>query len=228
MVMRKCFFLHAGVITLLSALTIVPCNAVGNSGDVALEVKKLEHAYESFQDMQAAFEQKTVSGAVAVVQQAAGRVFFKKAGKMLWHYKTPEEQFIILDGTTLWFYLPAEKQAMKNNFSIIPQHIVADLFRGKMDVLEKFKVQFALREPGDAADQVKLELVPIEPDPTVSKLILWLDPVSYLVRKTLLTDGFGNRTELLFQNIKVDQGLPDSVFIFKPPNDVDIFEPPQL
>jgi len=117
---------------------------------------------------------------------------------------------------------------MKNNFSIIPQHIVADLFRGKMDVLEKFKVQFALREPGDAADQVKLELVPIEPDPTVSKLILWLDPVSYLVRKTLLTDGFGNRTELLFQNIKVDQGLPDSVFIFKPPNDVDIFEPPQL
>ena len=216
----------AAILVVLVAM--VPMNAVGDPGDIGPAVKKLEQAYESFQDMQAAFKQETVSGAIAVVQQAAGRVYFKKAGKMLWKYETPEEQLIVLDGKTLWFYLPAEKQAMKNNFSIIPQHIVADLFRGKMDVLDKFKVRFAPREPGDAADQITLELVPIEPDPTVSKLIVWLDPANYLIRKTSLTDSFGNRTDLLFQDIKVDQGLPDSMFAFTPPSDVDIFEPPQL
>jgi outer membrane lipoprotein carrier protein len=216
------------IIVLLVSLALLPLHAVVDASDVASDVKKLEQAYESLKDMQAVFQQETRSGAIAVVQKAVGRVYFKKGGKMLWHYETPEEQLIVLDGKTLWIYQPAEKQAMKNNFSIIPQHIVADLFRGKMDVLDKFKVTPVPRGTNDTSDLVVLELVPIESDPTVRKLVLWLDPVSYLVRKTALTDGFGNRTELTFQDIKVDQGLSDSVFTFTPPSDVDIFEPPKL
>ena len=216
----------AAIIVVLVAL--LPLNAAGDSGGVEQDVKKLEQAYESLQDMQAVFQQETRSGAIAVVQQAVGRVYFKKGGKMLWHYETPEEQLIVLDGKTLWIYQPVEKQAMKNNFSIIPQHIVADLFRGKMDVLDKFTVIPVPRGTNDTSDLVVLELVPIESDPTVRKLVLWLDPTSYLVRKTLLTDGFGNCTELTFQEIKVDQGLSDSVFAFTPPSDVDVFEPPKL
>jgi outer membrane lipoprotein carrier protein len=216
------------IIVLLALLVLSPLHAVGDGGAVAQDVKKLEQAYESLKDMQAVFQQETRSGAIAVVQQAVGRVYFKKGGKMLWHYETPEEQLIVLDGKTLWIYQPGEKQAMKNNFSIIPQHIVADLFRGKMDVMDKFKVAAVPRGTNDTSDLVVLELVPIESDPTVRKLMLWLDPVSYLVRKTALTDGFGNQTELTFQDIKVDQGLSDSVFTFTPPSDVDIFEPPKL
>jgi outer membrane lipoprotein carrier protein len=212
----------------LMLLVSLPLNAAGDTGDVVREVKKLEQAYESLKDMQAVFQQETSSGAIAVVLQAAGRVYFKKVGKMLWHYETPEEQLFLLDGKTLWIYQPAEKQAMRNNFSIIPQHIVADLFRGRMDVLSKFRVDFVPREPDDTSDQVVLELVPIETDPTLSKLILWLDPTSYLVRRSSLTDTFGNRTELTFQDIEVDQGLPDSLFTFTPPRGVDVFELPQL
>ena len=217
------------IITACAALllSILPMNAVGATGDIAQEVKKLEQAYESLKDMQAAFQQETRSGAIAVVQRAEGRVYFKKVGKMLWKYETPEEQLIVLDGKTLWFYLPAEKQAMKNNFTTLPQHIVADLFRGRMDVLSKFRAQFMQRTPDDTSDQVILELVPIEYDPTLSKLVLWLDPASYLIRKTSLLDAFGNRTELMFEDIKVDQGLSDSLFTFTPPGGVDVFEPPQ-
>ena len=213
------------LVVLVAAL---PMNAFGDTGDIAQEVRKLEQVYESLNDMQAAFQQETRSAAIAVVQKAEGRVYFKKAGKMLWKYETPEEQLIVLDGKTLWFYLPAEKQAMKNNFTTVPQHIVADLFRGRMDVLSKFKAGIVPRSADDTGDQVVLELVPLEYDPTLSKLVLWLDPASSLIQKTSLLDAFGNRTELWFQDIKVDQGLSDSLFTFTPPSGVDVFEPPQL
>jgi len=217
------------IITLFFLLaSALPFNAVGGTGDVEREVKKLEQAYESFKDMQAGFKQETTSGAVAVVQHAAGRVFFKKKGKMLWKYETPEEQLIFLDGKTLWFYLPAEKQAMKNNFSTVPQHIVGDLFRGRIDILAKFKACFAARGPQETTEQIMLELAPIEPDPTLSKIVLWIDPTNYMVRRTVMLDAFGNRTELIFQDIVVDQGLPDTLFVFTPPHGVDVFEPPQL
>jgi len=208
-------------------LISMPLSAFGAPEDVAREVKKLEQAYEALKDMQASFQQQTSSGAVAVVQQASGRVYFKKQGKMLWKYEAPEEQHIILDGTTLWVYQPEEKQAMKNNFTVVPQHIVVDLFRGRIDILERYRAAFAASVPGDAPSGIVLELVPIEPDPTLASLVLWLDPATSLVRKTSLTDAFGNRTDLTFEDIRVDQGLADSMFEFTPPRGVDIFEPPQ-
>lgn len=208
-------------------LSSFPLSAFGASADVAQEVKKLERAYDALKDMQASFQQQTSSGAVAVVQQASGRVYFKKQGKMLWKYEAPEEQQIILDGKTLWVYLPEEKQAMKNNFTTVPQHIVVDLFRGRIDILERYRAAFAERAPADAGPEIMLELVPIEPDPTLASLILFLDPATSLVRKSILTDAFGNRTELTFGDIRIDQGLADSMFEFTPSRGVDIFEPPQ-
>jgi outer membrane lipoprotein carrier protein len=94
------------IITACAAVLMaaMPLCAFGATADVAQEVKKLERAYESLKDMQAAFQQQTSSGAVAVVQKATGRVYFKKQGKMLWKYEAPEEQHIILDGKTLWVY----------------------------------------------------------------------------------------------------------------------------
>jgi len=205
----------------------LPLSAFGASADIAQEVKKLEKAYETLKDMQAGFQQQSSSGAVAVVQQASGRVYFKKQGKMLWHYEAPEKQQIILDGKTLWVYLPEEKQAMKNNFTTVPQHIVVDLFRGSIDILSRFRAAFAERAAGDDGTQTVIELIPIEPDPTLASLVLWLDPATSLVRKSCLTDVFGNRTELVFQDVRVDQGLADALFEFTPPRGVDIFEPPQ-
>lgn len=212
---------------LLLVLFCLPVHAVAESADVTSAVKKLEQAYISLQDMQASFRQKTSSGSVAVVQEAVGRVYFKKQGKMLWKYDAPEEQLIVLDGKTLWFYLPAEKQAMKNNFSVIPRHIVTDLFRGQMDVLGKFKAAFVPRDSETPDGHIAIELVPLEPDPTVAKLVLLIGQNDYLVRRTELTDMFGNRTELVFKDISIDRGLDDSLFEFVPPPDVDIFEPPQ-
>jgi outer membrane lipoprotein carrier protein len=72
-----------------------------------------------------------------------------------------------------------------------------------------------------------IELIPVEPDPTLASLVLWLDPATSMVRKSRLTDAFGNRTELTFEDIRVDQGLADALFEFTPPPGVDIFEPPQ-
>ncbi len=104
------------------------------------------------------------------VEKGSGSVWFKKPGKMLWEYKTPQAQKIILDGKNLWFYVPEDKQVMKNNFSTIPQHIVVDLFRGKIAIQEKFKVSFIQEEMKNSRKEISLELIPLAYDPTVKKL----------------------------------------------------------
>jgi outer membrane lipoprotein carrier protein len=190
-------------------------------------VDKLESEYGAMKDLSARFAQETSLRSVRQVERAAGEVYFKKGGKMLWNYSTPEVQKFILDGTNLWVYQPAENQVMKNTFSALPQHIVLDLFSGKVDIQKRFKVALAPQSTPEPAAEVVLELVPLEYDPTVTKLMLWIDPVKYYITKSVLDNEVGNSTVIMFSDIKVNKGIDDALFTFVPPAGVEIFEPPQ-
>ncbi len=190
-------------------------------------VKNLEKQYGTMKDFHADFVQETQLASIKKTEKGAGAVWFKKPGKMLWEYKTPQAQKIILDGKTLWFYVPEDKQVMKNNFSTLPQHIVVDLFRGKIAIQEKFKVSFVQEETKNNKKEISLELLPLAYDPTVKKLTLWVDPEKFYILRTCLEDDFGTKTMLVFSNIAIDKNIPDTAFEFTPPPGVEVFEPPQ-
>lgn len=179
-------------------------------------------------DFQSEFEQETFLSSINKIEKGSGSVYFKKDARMLWEYKAPAVQKIILDGTNLWFYLPEENQVMKNNFSTIPRHIIIDLFRGKIEIQKKFKVSSLQSETKDQQTEIALELLPIIYNPTMTKLTLWIDPKEYYILRTSLEDEFGNRTVLKFFNIEIDKGIDDTLFQFTPPPGVEIFEPPQF
>jgi len=189
-------------------------------------IDKLEAEYGAMQDLSARFAQETSLSSLKQVERASGDVSFKKGGRMLWHYATPDIQQFILDGKNLWVYLPGEKQVMKNSFSSLPQHIVLDLFGGKIDIQQRFTVALAPQNAVAPSAQVVLELVPLEYDPTVTKLTLWVDPVKYHIVKSVLDNEMGNTTIMMFSDIKVNKGIDDALFKFVPPPGVEIFEPP--
>ncbi len=217
------------IISLVVFNPLCLCQQVfGVQSEIDRHISKLEDRYGTMKDFHADFEQETHQGSIKLVQKAEGDVYFKKGGKMLWDYKTPETQKIILDGKNLWFYLPEENQVMKNNFSTVPTHIVVDLFRGKIDIQQKFKVTFIQNVAKDGKSNIVIELIPIIYNPTLKKLTLWIDPKTYLILKSSLEDEFGNKTVLKFLKIEVDRGIDDSLFKFVPPPGVEIFEPPKI
>jgi outer membrane lipoprotein carrier protein len=191
-------------------------------------ISRIEKKYSTMNDFHARFEQETFHVSLKTVKKGGGDVYFKKGGKMLWDYKAPEAQKIILDGKNLWFYIPSEKQVMKNNFSTIPTHIVVDLFRGQIDIQQKFKVVYIQNVLKDKKSEIEIELIPIIYDPTLKRLILWINPETYIIIKSSIEDEFGNKTSLTFLNIEVDMGIDNSLFNFVPPPDVEIFEPPNM
>jgi outer membrane lipoprotein carrier protein len=191
-------------------------------------IRGLEQRYRSMQDLSACFEQETMIGSLKRVEKGAGRVYFKKGGKMLWEYTQPAVQKIYLDGKNLWFYLPEDKQVLKNDMSRLPSDITLNLFAGTLKIKEKFTV---LLVPGDgraARDKVVLQLVPKSVHPNLKSLTLWVDRKDYYITRSSLEDEIGNRTLLTFSAIAIDTGLSDSLFMFTPPPGVEIYEPPPV
>ena len=192
--------------------------AAGNLDEV---IKGLEGAYGRINDLKAEFTQNAFNKSLNQSIPAAGVVFLKKGGKLRWEYKEPTPQQIVSDGKTLWVYTPTLNQV---NVAPAPEALAGpagSFLVGLGKLREHFGVRFLNpAQPRDGEGNVVLDLAPKQPLPTLSRLILSLDPKSWEVRKAVVYDQFENTVTMRFTKMALNSGLADSLFTFTPPKGV--------
>jgi outer membrane lipoprotein carrier protein len=68
---------------------------------------RLEARYRTARTLQATFlERYSENG--ELLRAEAGEAYFRRPGKMRWEYESPEKNLFLVDGKTVWFYVPAD------------------------------------------------------------------------------------------------------------------------
>ncbi|URJ31102.1 outer membrane lipoprotein chaperone LolA [Blochmannia endosymbiont of Camponotus sp.] len=70
----------------------------------------LRNRLKKINDFYARFTQKVISANNDILLEAYGELWVKRPNLFHWHMISPEENFLISDGKTLWFYIPFIKQ----------------------------------------------------------------------------------------------------------------------
>jgi outer membrane lipoprotein carrier protein len=205
-----------------SAQTAAPPPRAGQSAPSLEEVVKgLESAYGKLNDLKAEFDQTAFNKSLNQSIPAQGTVYLKKGGKLRWEYADPTPQQIVSDGKTVWIYTPALSQV---NVGPAPEAMAGpagSFLSGLGKVREHFGVRFLNpAEPRDRDGNVVLDLTPKQSLPTMTRLILSLDPRSWDVRRAVLYDQFENTVTMQFKKTVVNSGLADSLFTFVAPKGV--------
>jgi outer membrane lipoprotein carrier protein len=186
-------------------------------------VQGLEATYRAVRDLKAGFQQAAFNRTLNQTLPARGTLYLKKPGKLRWEYTTPTPQEIVSDGKKLWVYTPELKQV---NVTAAPQALAGpagSFLHGLGQVREQFHVRFLNpAQPADAEGLIVLDLTPREPQPLLARLVLSVDPRSWLVRKAVLYDEQGNTVQLQFLDVAVNPGLADTLFAFTPPPGVAV------
>src|ERR1700680_347677 len=65
----------------------------------------LEQHYHNARTLRAVFLQRYSEGPRAA-RVESGTVFFRRPGQMRWEYDSPEQKLFLVDGKTVWFYVP--------------------------------------------------------------------------------------------------------------------------
>jgi outer membrane lipoprotein carrier protein len=186
-------------------------------------VQGIEATYRRVSDLKAAFEQASLNKTLNRTVDARGTLYLKKPGRLRWEYTTPTPQEIVSDGTRLWVYTPELKQV---NVTAAPQALTGPagtFLQGLGQVREHFQARFLNpAQPTDADGHVVLDFTPWQPEPLLARLILAVDPKSWLVRKAVLYDELGNTVTVRFGDVLVNSGLPDGLFVFVPPPGVAV------
>jgi outer membrane lipoprotein carrier protein len=210
------------VLTLLGGVAAMPAVALAQAAPSLDDVVRgLEGAYGKMNDLKAEFSQTAFNKSLNQSIPAQGTVYLKKGGKLRWEYSDPTPQEIVSDGKTLWVYTPTLSQV---NVGPAPEALsgpAGSFLSGLGRVREHFSVRFLNpADPRDKDGNIALDLTPKQSLPTMTRLILAVDPRSWEARRAVIYDQFENTVTMQFSKITVNTGLADKLFTFVAPKGV--------
>lgn len=182
---------------------------------------RIQKTYEAANDLSLTFTQSTY---VAVLEKEVlkkGRGQFKKPGKSRIDYEGDNGRQYLSDGKTLWVYQRGDSQPQ--TLDLKEQDIPSEAlnFLGGLGKLQKdflveevdpLKWEKLKRETGPYR---WLELTPLKKSSSIQSLIMGFDPSSNLAQEIYIFTDSGNLSHYSLQDVKMNLGLTDTVFVFK-------------
>ena len=195
-----------------SGLVLVACA----TSALASGLDQLHAFLEGTQSAQGSFRQTVANREGRTTQTSSGTFAFQRPGKFRWTYDKPFDQLIVGDGEKVWVYDRDLNQVIVRPLDAALGATPAALLAGD-NALEK---NFSLVAGG--ADN-GIEYVDATPKTNESQFKrIRLGFVDELPRRMLLTDAFGQTTELAFADVERNPKLAPDLFRFTPPKGADV------
>ncbi len=193
-------------------------------------LRAIEARYHHAQTLKAVFYERYNDEGVANSGSAeSGIVYFSQPGRMRWEYESPEQKLFIVDGTNVWFYVPADRTVSRAKVKESSDwRTPLALLTGKSD-LGKLCRTIEIVNPAKAEnpedhptspDNNVLRCIPkrepADADQELREVLLESDPEAHLVRLIIRQPG-NLETEFRFANWQENLPIAETMFHFAPP-----------
>jgi len=219
---------------------IAMSQSVGVAADSKAAVHALESRYAHARTLEASFLERYSDGKGGI-QSESGTVYFSRPGRMRWDYESPEQKLFLVDGTNVWFYVPADRTVSRAKMKESSDwRTPVALLVGKAD-LSRLCRSIDIANPTSATSE-KTEARPLRAGDTVLRcmprkgggdsvdtsdslreVLLETDPQARLVRVVLREAG-NIETEFRFGNWEENISIPEAQFHFQPPPGVTVVD----
>jgi outer membrane lipoprotein carrier protein len=180
---------------------------------------KIEKKYKSLKDVSMKFTQTTKSEIFSTDKEIHGKMYLKNPDKF--RIDSPS-QSIVTDGELLWLFSEKNKQV-----TIHRQKESKNIFKPN-EYLYNFRADYnpELEKDEKVGKRFyhKLVLTPRKENLFITRLTLWVDQNTFLVKKLEYQDINDNWVSFLFDNIKINSNLKDSRFVYTPPKGVEVVD----
>jgi outer membrane lipoprotein carrier protein len=220
----------AGIVLLLAfgaAMLNGSAAAQSHGTDVRQAAAAIDARYNGMKSLHAEFTESYSGGGIRRVE--SGTLWIKKPGKMRWDYTSPQKKTFVTDGSTAWFYNPAERQARRT-----PLKSLNDLRSPLRFLLGRTKLEKEVRGLSLAPDvhpetpgDLVLRGVPVGMEDRVSVLLLECDGQGFL-RRIVMQELDGSTTEFRLENQRENVAINNGEFNFRPPAGVEVLQGNQL
>ncbi len=191
--------------------TLVPAHA-----DQAASVQRLTGLLQKAETLTGRFSQLSLDGTGTQLQETSGELALKRPGQFRWPTDAPMEQLLVSNGKKVWLYDPDLMQVTIQTLDQRLTHTPALLLSGDVSTLtDNFSIRWT--QGGSVDDFV---LTPKASDTMFETLRLSFR--DGLINDMQLNDPIGQRTNILFQNVVLNEPVAADTFQFEVPDGVDV------
>lgn len=202
----------------LLLLTVLSFTNVAAMADDEVAVQRLTELLNQAQTINARFSQLTLDGSGTQLQETAGQLALKRPGLFRWHTDAPMEQLLVSNGEKVWLYDPDLEQVTIQTLDQRLTHTPALLLSGDVSkIRENFEISH--NEGGNVVDFI---LKPKSKDSLFDSLRLSFR--NKVLNDMQLIDSIGQRTNILFLNVKMNEPQDDAQFTFEIPAGADVIQ----
>lgn len=199
-------------------LTVLSFTSVAAMADDEVAVQRLTELLNQAQTINARFSQLTLDGSGTQLQETAGQLALKRPGLFRWHTDAPMEQLLVSNGEKVWLYDPDLQQVTIQTLDQRLTHTPALLLSGDVSkIRENFDISH--NEGGNVVDFI---LKPKSKDTLFDSLRLSFR--NKVLNDMQLIDSIGQRTNILFLNVKMNEPQDDAQFTFEIPAGADVIQ----
>ena len=202
---------------LVTAVLLPVAQAVEDS-EQQRAANKLSELLSHTQTIAGSFSQLTLDSTGTQLQEASGQMVLQRPGLFRWHTDPPLEQLLVSNGEKVWLYDPDLMQVTVQKMDQRLTHTPALLLSGDVSkISENFTITY--KEGGPVIDFI---LTPTAKDTLFDTLRLSFR--NGVINDMQLLDAVGQRTNILFMGVKVNEPVASEQFIFVAPAGVDVIE----
>ncbi|MFH1379259.1 MAG: outer membrane lipoprotein carrier protein LolA [bacterium] len=186
-------------------------------------LKEMENHEETITTMKFNFIQTlSLKGARGDVQESTGKAYFKKPMSVRVEHLKPEKNIFITNGKDAWYYAPAFKQVMVGSWEELGDN-AGNFFKGLLNAngyLQDMRDTYTFVFEGRQDAYYMLTMYPKIKKKDYFEMKLWIDSQYFYPCKTeLILDTMTIQTVL--QKVTFNNDLPESLFLFDMPSNVE-------
>ena len=201
----------------LSAAVLLPV-AYAEDSEQQRAANKLSELLSQTQTISGTFSQLTLDSTGTQLQEASGQMVLQRPGLFRWHTDPPLEQLLVSNGEKVWLYDPDLLQVTVQKMDQRLTHTPALLLSGDVSqISENFTITY--KEGGPVIDFI---LTPTAKDTLFDTLRLSFR--NGVINDMQLLDAVGQRTNILFMGVKINEDIAANEFVFEAPAGVDVIE----
>lgn len=199
-------------------VAVLGLTAVSVQADDKMAINRLTEMLNKAQTITGRFSQLTLDGSGTQLQETSGELSLKRPGLFRWHTDAPMEQLLVSNGEKVWLYDPDLQQVTVQTLDQRLTHTPALLLSGDVSkISENFDITH--KEGGDVVDFI---LKPKAKDTLFDTLRLSFR--NGVINDMQLIDSVGQRTNILFLGVKMNQAIDAAQFNFKIPEGADVIQ----
>jgi outer membrane lipoprotein carrier protein len=178
---------------------------------------ELDRAAKAMSGMEASFTHTFTAKGFKNSQVESGTVVFGSLPAMRWSYTKPEQKLFVFDGSSSWFYVPADKQVTTSQVTDSRKRELPFLLLGDPAARDR---HFVVKQQNRGGNVVTT-LTPRAKGALMKSVTVTIAPSTHLIQRIEYTDRDGNRTAFAFSGYHRRAAGADT-FKFSPPAGVQV------